>query len=318
MKGRRRCLGVLLLLAVTALGCSLPVLIPPNSAVQETTVVQETNLATALPRATTPAVTLPSSTAPDWPTAPPTSTWPAMPPTSTWPVGIPPTPTRVGIQVATATLPPTGPTAEPLFTPLATLPALTPDTPAATESAPQLGEPRLLSLEWPDRLRVGDADVIKLVLAVDQGGVITPTAEISGHEVIGQPVVIPNLYDTHDLVLEARLDLAGVDVQPTGNLSAPLQPGTTVTFYWSIAASHPGTYRGTLWAYLNIIPRDGSPMQQQVLLGKRLDIAAQNLLGLTGGAARTSGVVGAVFGFILNIPFLEDILKLIARRARRH
>ncbi|HOD04530.1 MAG TPA: hypothetical protein PKH92_05745 [Anaerolineaceae bacterium] len=292
---RRRFLWSLIILALAVLACNLPAAAPPTTL--PTTTIQ-------------PSISLPT----DLPTVAPLTT---QLPTATAPMVIQPTPTRFGIQVATPTLPPVQPTGEALFTPFATLPQPTLATPPSTEIQPALPEQRLLSLEWPSRLRVGDSDIVKLTLEVDASGNITPTAEIGGHEITGQPVFIPNLYDTHDLVLESRLDLAGIQVEPSGSLSSPLQPGTTVTFYWSLSADHPGTYRGTLWVYLNLIPRNGGPSQQQVLLGKRLDIEAQNLLGLTGGAARTTGVIGAVFGFILNIPFLEDIIKFFARRLRR-
>ncbi len=291
---RRRFLWSLMILALAVLACNLPAAAPPT---------------TPLPLTAQTSSSLPATL----PTAAPLIT---PLPTATAPMTVQPTPTRFGIQVATPTLPPVQPTGEALFTPLATLSEPTLAT-APVEIQPALPEQRLLSLEWPSRLRVGDSDIVKLTLEVDASGNITPTAEIGDHEITGQPVFIPNLYDTHDLVLESRLDLAGIQVEPSGSLSSPLQPGTTVTFYWSLSADHPGTYRGTLWVYLNLIPRDGGPSQQQVLLGKRLDIEAQNLLGLTGGAARTTGVIGAVFGFILNIPFLEDILKFFARRLRR-
>src|SRR5512138_1354461 len=58
---------------------------------------------------------------------------------------------------------------------------------------PALPERRRLTLEFPPEIRVGDADVVRLTLEVDELGNLTPTAEIGGHVVTGQTVEIPNL-----------------------------------------------------------------------------------------------------------------------------
>ena len=103
---------------------------------------------------------------------------------------------------------------------------------------PAIPESRRLTLEYPSKIRTGDSDVIRLTLEVDTLGNITPTAEIQGNLVAGQTVQIPNLYDTHNVIAEARLDLAGRRRPASEAISEPLLPGQSVTFYWSV---HPAS-----------------------------------------------------------------------------
>ena len=86
---------------------------------------------------------------------------------------------------------------------------------AGTQEAPQIApaipERRRIILEFPPKIRAGDSDVIRLSLEMDRLGNLTPTAEVAGNKVTGGTVEIPNLYETHHVTAEARLDMAGAD-----------------------------------------------------------------------------------------------------------
>ena len=79
---------------------------------------------------------------------------------------------------------------------------------------PAIPESRQLTLEYPPNIRVGDSNMIWLTLEVDTLGNVTPTADVQGNPIIGKIVQIPNVYDTHNVFAEARLDIAGPNVQP--------------------------------------------------------------------------------------------------------
>lgn len=173
-------------------------------------------------------------------------------------------------------------------------------TPAPTQP-PAIPEQRLLSLEWPPVIRQGDSDLVILTLQMDEAGQITPTAKYSGHETYGEKVEIPNLYETHNVMAEARLDLAGVVVTPGDITSMTLLPGKTVTFSWSVQPDQPNTYRGAVWFYLRFIPKDGSPDYQHLVSTQPIEIRCVNFLGLSGTMARVIGGVGALFGSVISI-----------------
>jgi len=194
---------------------------------------------------------------------------------------------------------------------------LPPVTPAPT-AMPAIQEPRLLSLEWPARLRVGDSDTIRLTLEVDESGSITPTALIEGHETRGERVFIPNLYDTHTVMVEARLDIAGLTYTPTSEVIESLLPGQSVKFFWSVKPQDVGRYRGTIWLHLHYLPKTLDAQEVRLALSAQLvEIEAVNFLGLGGGAARITGWLGTALGSILSLDKLFDLAVGLFKRQRR-
>jgi hypothetical protein len=174
-----------------------------------------------------------------------------------------------------------------------------------------------LTLEYPPQIRTGDSDVIRLTLEVDTLGNLTPTAEIQGNLVEGQTVQIPNLYDTHNVIAEARLDLAGPQVRPGESISEPLLPGQSVTFYWSVQPTDSGTYRGTAWLFLRFIDKVNGVESRKAIAAQTVQIESNSLFGLTGNVARAAGGVGTVVGGVLGIPFIDEVLKWLWSRIRR-
>ena len=181
---------------------------------------------------------------------------------------------------------------------------------------PAIQEARRLTLEWPPVIRAGDADTVRLTLEVDENSNLTPTAEIEGHVTSGQIIVIPNLYDTHNVVAEARFDLAGMQVVPSETASQPLRPGQSVTFYWSVRPAEVGKFRGVVWFYLRFVPLDGSPESERAIAAKIIEFEVVSFMGLKAGPARLLGVAGAFLSSVLGIPFLEDSLRWLWKRLK--
>ena len=185
-------------------------------------------------------------------------------------------------------------------------------------SPPAIPEQRRLTLEFPPQIRAGDSDIVRLTLEVDDLGNVTPTAEVGGNVVIGETVEIPNLYETHNVIAEARFDIAGMEVSPSGLTSQPLAQGESVSFYWSIRPDGVGVYRGTVWLYLRFVERSSGEESQKAVSAQPVEIEAVNFLGLSGDLARSFGVVGSIAGTVIGFPFFEDIVKfLFKRRFRR-
>lgn len=220
---------------------------------------------------------------------------------------------------------------QPASAPLSTQPALTalpfvlqptptaaqPGEPIPVAPPPAIPESRRVTLEYPPKIRVGDSDVIRLTLEVDTLGNLTPTAEVQGNLVTGQTVQIPNLYDTHNVTAEARLDLAGAEVRPSEAISEPLLAGQSVTFYWSVHPITAGTYRGTAWLFLRFVDKVSGEESRKAVSAQTVQIEATNFFGLSGGLARAVGGVGSVIGAVLGFPFVDDVLKLLWSRFKR-
>ena len=206
--------------------------------------------------------------------------------------------------------PPTGGDA-----PQATAPVLAVNpTAIAVTAQPAMPEKRYLKLEFPPQIRAGDSDIVRLTLEVDDKGNIVPTAEVEGNIVTGDVIEIPNLYETHHVIAEARFDIAGVEVRPTELISAPISQGQTAVFYWSIRPTEVGVYRGTIWLYLRFVDKSSAEESQKTVSAQIVEIEAVNFLGLPANLVRSTGVVGSIVGTIIGFPFFEDILKFILRR----
>lgn len=183
--------------------------------------------------------------------------------------------------------------------------------------AAAIPEARRVTLEFPPAIRAGDSDVIRLTLEVDDLGSVTPTAVVGGNVVKGEVIEIPNLYETHHVVAEARLDLAGVEVKPGGEVNAPLEQGQSVTFFWSVRPAEAGTFRGTVWLYLLFTPKAGGEETRLPVSAQWIEINSTSLFGLGGGAARTLGAIGSVVGGVLGFPFFGDIVRFFWKRRRK-
>ena len=211
------------------------------------------------------------------------------------------------------------PTLRPLPTP--TLAVEIPVTGSDVEKsgpAPVIPESRRLTLEFPPLMRTGDAMRIRLQLEVDDSGNIIPTAVVEGNVVVGEVVSIPNLYETHNVIAEARLDMAGVQVQPPGTISEPLKQGQSVTFFWSVRPEESGKYQGTAWLHLRFVPRDGGQESRIPVSVQFIEIEAESFLGfVSGSTARSFGALGSVVGSVLGFPYVGEILKWLWRRIRR-
>jgi len=193
--------------------------------------------------------------------------------------------------------------------PTANVPAPTPQ--------PAMPERRRLTLEFPPRIRAGDSDIVRLRLEVDDLGNVTPTAEIGGNVVTGEVIEIPNLYETHHVVAEARFDIAGMEVRPAELISQPLAQGNPAVFFWSIRPQEVGVYRGTIWLYLRFVDKSSAEESRKAVSAQIVEIEAVNLMGLSGGFARTTGLIGSVIGTILGLPFFEEIIKFLLKRRSR-
>jgi hypothetical protein len=152
---------------------------------------------------------------------------------------------------------------------------------------------------------------------MDMLGNVTPTAQVQGNFVTGQTVQIPNLYDTHNVIAEARLDMAGPEIRPSDVISELLTPGQSATFYWSIRPTEAGTYRGTVWFYLRFVDKVSGAESRKTVAAQPVQIEATNFWGLSGNLARGAGGIGSVIGAVLGFPFVGDVLKWLWGRLRR-
>jgi hypothetical protein len=188
---------------------------------------------------------------------------------------------------------------------------------APTERISEVLERRRISLEYPAKIRSRDSDIIRLTLEVAEPDGLTPTTVSGDIESTGDTIEIPNLYETHDIIAEARLDMAGVEFRPYEQISSPLGPGLPVTFYWSVQPLEIGKFRGTVWLFLKFVNKGTGEQSRRAVSAQVIEIQSSTLFGLPGNIARTAGTIGSVAGSILGFPFLEKILKYLFKRRHK-
>ncbi|HLB49169.1 MAG TPA: hypothetical protein VJL59_19330 [Anaerolineales bacterium] len=182
---------------------------------------------------------------------------------------------------------------------------------------PRPPESRAVELDYPFTLRLGDSDVIRLALVVAEDGYVTPTAESGGHVSTGEPVQIPNLYDTHTVTAIARLDSAGLTIDRPGDWEQPLLPGENVVWRWAIAAEQAGRQRANIIIRLRFIPKDGGDIRERELWARTLTIETTTVFGLRGPVATGFGAIGSVLGAVLGFPFADKFYSWLWGRIRR-
>lgn len=147
-------------------------------------------------------------------------------------------------------------------------------------------------------------------------GRIIPTAQFDGNVVAGEVVEIPDLYESHNVIAEAKFDITGLRVSPPELISQTLSKGQVVNFYWSIRSTEVGIYRGTIWFYLRFVDKVSGEESRKTVSAQIVEIQAVNFLGLPVNLVRTAGGVGSVVGMLIGFPFLEDVVSFVLKRRK--
>lgn len=170
----------------------------------------------------------------------------------------------------------------------------------APTAAPQptptpLIEERLVELEWPPRLRLGDSDIIRLSLIPSAGG-YTITTEFEDHQTDVQDLPITHI-SGYDLSAVARLDGVGFALSPEGDQAQFLPAGQPVTWRWSLTPNDPGQQRLTITLLLRWTPTGAAaPARETVAYSRALDVQVISFFGLTRGQTMTGGLLGLFLG----------------------
>lgn len=163
-------------------------------------------------------------------------------------------------------------------------------------------ETRLLTLHYPATIRLGEADRLRLNIAVQ------PDSILGGNF---------NTYETYQIFVETRLEMSGMNIQPTGTVSEPLRQGQSANFFWSVHPREAGRFEGTVWLYLRFVPRGGGAEIRQPISAQTIQIEVSTLFGLQAEPARLLSLPGAFISTILGFSYLMDALRWLLKRKRK-
>lgn len=158
-----------------------------------------------------------------------------------------------------------------------------------------ISETRRLRLEWPNRIHVGDSGFITLTLMTELSG------EALNSNARDSSTQFEELQSPHISVIQARLDIAGIDSDPYGEILQPVRMGDPMIFEWHLRPHVEGTYPATIWLHILNIPQSGSDNLRQPLSAQVLEIESVKLLGMGGSEARLVGALGIMAGAFLGL-----------------
>ena len=163
-------------------------------------------------------------------------------------------------------------------------------------SATPLVEARLVEVEWPENLHLGDSDVVRMALIPSAKG-YTLTTEFPDHSTITQdvPVVRPEGYE---LSAVGRLDGVGFRISPAKDQVSSLPIDQPVIWHWSLMPEQPGLQRLTVSLLLRWEPLPGTNgmRREAVAYSKGLEMYVRSFFGLTRGQTLTTALVGLALG----------------------
>lgn len=224
-------------------------------------------------------------------------------------------------QTAPTTLPAVLPTAtaESLFgqatqAPATASPSVSDQTsktqPAVSQPTPPLEEPgassensapeaRIIELEYPPRLRLGDSDVIRLSLIPSVDG-YTVRTEFPDHRTDVQDVQAPQT-PGYDLFAVARLEGVGFEISPVGQQPLLLIPGKEISWHWSLQPRQAGQQRLAVQLVLRWQPQAGfsGALHEEQVFSRGINVQVASFFGLSRSQSLSGGLFGLFFGAAL-------------------
>jgi hypothetical protein len=170
-----------------------------------------------------------------------------------------------------------------------------------------------MNLEWNPKNRLGDITVVELKLE---------TLDEESLSVVPQPIRISNYspYSQHpevsrekkaSRVVEARMEIPAVDMKPRDTVGQSFQPGDEVVFYWNVNSHTEGEFQGRVWLYIGNQSFVGDLGDSYPIAVQTVTLQWRDLFGLSGIAARYTGLFGLIAGILL-----ASLLWFRARQAK--
>ena len=184
-------------------------------------------------------------------------------------------------------------------------PVAAPTTQPLQPSPTAVIEERLVELEWPPRMRMGESDVVRLSLIPSKDGYVVE-AEFEEHAIESQETFIKRPYG-YDLYAIARLDGVGFIISPQGDRTLAVPPDEKTEWRWSITPRTAGQQRLSVGLSLRWEPQEGSGAEirhEAYAYGSGMDVQVTTFLGLGRPQALGGGVTGLLVGGGLSLTAL--------------
>ena len=178
---------------------------------------------------------------------------------------------------------------------------------ASRATTPTIGvERRLIELEWPQTIKIGDSGSVRLSLQPSVDGYIA-VAETENGKLLTKTVNVPRP-PGYDIRASARLEGVTFDIQPTDEREFDLPEGQPMEWRWTISPRGTGLHQLSLNVHMQQVARTtGVAPRDYLLYSRGLDVQVTSVLGmnavqsgLLGGTGLLAGALISVLGLVLH------------------
>lgn len=185
-------------------------------------------------------------------------------------------------------------------------------------------EQRVVELEWPSSFRVGGSASVRLTLRTLADGGLVAVPEISDSAVLATPILLSDLYATHQPHFTARLVAPDFALEALTPATQSTERGEEATWRWSLKAPN-NSGQSVLTFVLDItwIPRAGAGGAQvgpRPIWGQAIQVETNYVFGsVTVPQASALGGALSIVGFLSQVPMLWTLVEFVfgSRRRRR-
>jgi hypothetical protein len=169
-------------------------------------------------------------------------------------------------------------------------------------------EARIVELEYPPSMRLGDSDVLRLSLIPSEEG-YTVRTDYPEHKTDTQTVQVIRR-SGYELSGVARLDAVGFEVSPQEEQERFIPESEPVNWQWVLTPREPGQQRLAVILWLRWIPAEGqmAPIREVEIYSRPLNIEVGSFFGMSRRQAMTGGFLGLVFGGGLSLFALAGLV----------
>ena len=119
-------------------------------------------------------------------------------------------------------------------------------------------------------------------------------------------------------IIEARLDLSGVEIAPNEIISQVFPLTTPVEFHWQVRPPVSGRYPGAIWLHEIGLAENGQGTPEQRLVAiQAIEIRAVGFLGLNAYIAQILAILGIILGIGLSLDMFYEWVYGVHEKTER-
>jgi hypothetical protein len=162
---------------------------------------------------------------------------------------------------------------------------------------------RIVRLEMPASMRIGDEELIKLRFS-----------PATGQNLSDGLTEFTDAYTFYNIMAEGRYEVAGMHVDPANPTRESMPAGQPVEFTWKITTDEPAAYEGNIWLSLRYLPLDGSPAIEVPIYAREFTIHTSSLLGMNESQVYLLGGLGILISAVIVYDDIIGIASAIIKK----